>query len=155
MHMYRQINIYIWPANSRKESRPTAGIYRMRAGYQPAQGSTLWPPNEQPGISGVRISSRDMSANRHARDQTLPPGKSGRSSVVLTQVSRGTNKGVPGSYETTPSQNPAAGLYLGSCGNPRGGGVYYERGIPVSTRQGGRRLSGYLTPEPSALKHHP
>ena len=42
--------------------------------------------------------------------------------------------GVPHSSETLP--DPTVGLYLGSCGGPRGVAVSYERGTPVEDSQG-------------------
>ena len=39
--------------------------------------------------------------------------------------------GVPRSKEKTLPEGPTAALCLGTCGDPRGGGVSYERGTPV------------------------
>ena len=59
--------------------------------------------------------------------------------------------GVPRASETSPSQDPTAGLYLGSYGGPRGRAVSYERSTPVrehrTERQG--KIDAGTTEDPS------
>ena len=51
---------------------------------------------------------------------------------MARQVYAGTTTRVPRTQETATHYDPAAGLYLGPYGGPRGGGISYERGTLVA-----------------------
>ena len=56
---------------------------------------------------------------------------------------------VPRPLKTAPPQDLTAGLSLGPDGGPRGGGVSYERGIPVSVPRGTIFGCRKLVPHPA------
>ena len=58
-----------------------------------------------------------------------------------------TSTGVLCSKETAPSEGPTMGVYLGSYGDPRGGGLFHMSEVPLYRpgKTANERVPGYLS----------